>query len=381
MSELYTVEKKVADGVFPRAPGSTTLPTDKIKLVYNKFTPKQPIPKETTKINLVFAHGSGMNKGTWNYHIQKLYEASEKYTSWKINNVVAVDFFSHGDSAELNREKIGWTADWCDGGRDVVEVVKHEIRETGDFTPDGWTRNILVGHSLGGFAVLWAGYLEPQLFDSIILVEPVIQYTQALNEWFFKRMIKAGKFIVNEYPSVEAAHEHLKKKTFYNVMEKNVLDAFVDDELVVNKDGTVRIKAERRHQVATYCGVSYSAEKGMTILKDLQIPFYHITGADATWTPRESVDWIREEVPEHLLETADIPKGGHLVHGEQPLELVRLWIDFIDKRAKFTEEARKNFPEVKYGNDRKKIFEEQWKFLEAVDVENLYHYRYVRPKL
>ncbi|KAF3991300.1 hypothetical protein FT663_02801 [Candidozyma haemuli var. vulneris] len=378
---MYSVEKKVAPGVFPRAPGSTTLSSDKVQLVYNKFTPKNPAGKDATKINLIFAHGSGMNKGTWNYHIQKLYEANQNNSSWKLNNVIAVDNFSHGDSAELNREKIGWTFDWCDNGKDLVEVVKHEIRTTGDFEPSGYTRNILIGHSLGGYAVLWAGFLEPQLFDSIISVEPVVQYTQALNEWFFKRMIKAGKFIENEYPSVEAAHEHLKKKSFYNVMEKNVLDAFVDDELVVNKDGTVRVKAQRLHQVATYCGVSYSAERGMGILNQLEIPFYHITGADAVWTPRESVDWIREEVPEHLLETADMPKGGHLVHGEQPLESVKLWLEFIDKRAAFVQEHRKNLPEVKYNGDRKKIFNEQWKYLEAVDVEGLYYFGHVRPKL
>lgn len=378
---MFSAEKKVADGAFPRAPGSTTLPTDKIKLVYNKFSPKEPVPKETTKVNLVFAHGSGMNKGSWDYHIQKLYEASETKTAWKLNKVVAVDFYSHGDSAELNREKIGWTADWCDGGRDLVEVVKHEIRETGDFTPDGWTRNILVGHSLGGFLVLWAGVIEPQLFDLIILVEPVIQYFQQLNEPVIKRMLKAGKFIENEYPSLEAAHEHLKKKSFYKVMDKNVLDAFVDDELVVNKDGSVRIKAEKRHQVTTFCGVSYSAARGMAALSELQIPFFHISGADATWTPRESVDWIRETVPEHLLEAVDMPKGGHLVHGEQPLELVDLWLGFIDRRVAFIEEARKEFPEVKYGSDRKRIFEEQWKFLEATDVEKFYYFGHVRPKL
>lgn len=378
---MFSLEKKTADGAYPRNAGSTILPTDRVKLVYNKFSPTTPVAKDVTKVNLIFAHGSGMNKGTWTYHIQKLYEASQSNPRWKVDKVIAVDSFSHGDSAELNREKIGWTADWNDGGKDLVEVVKHEIRTTGDFEQNGWSRNVLIGHSMGGFAVLWAGYMEPQLFDSIISIEPVIQYDQLMNDWFFNRMKKVGKFIENSYPNIEAAHEHLKKKSFYNVMDKNVLDLFVDDELVHEKDGTVRVKADKRHQIATYCGVAYSAEKGMAILDQLEIPFFHITGADALWTPRESVDWIREQVPEHLIEAADMPKGGHLTHGEQPLELVKLWSDFIDKRVKFIEEARKNFPEVKYGTDRKKIFEEWWKYMDAADVEGLYHFKTVRPKL
>lgn len=377
---MYSLEKKTADGVFPRTNGSTILPTDRVKVVYNKFSPKVPVPANVTKVNLIFAHGSGMNKATWTYHIKKLYEQSQNNPNWKVDKVVAVDYFSHGDSAELNREKIGWTADWCDGGKDLIEVVRQEIATTGDFTPGGWSRNVLIGHSMGGFAVLWAGYLEPQLFDSIICIEPVIQYDQLVNEWFFKRMKKVGKYIENKYPSLEAAHKHLKKESFYNTMKKTVLDDFVDDELVVEKDG-VRVKAEKNHQIASYCGVAYSAEKGMAILSQLEIPFFHITGADATWTPRESVDWIREQVPEHLIEKADIAKGGHLVHGDQPLELVRLWSEFIDKRVKFIEEARKNFPEVKYGNDRRKIFDEQWKYMDTADVESLYHLRSVRAKL
>lgn len=377
---MYSLEKKTADGVFPRTAGSTTLPTDRVKVVYNKFSPKTPVPADVTKVNLIFAHGSGMNKGTWTYHIEKLYEQSQRNPRWKVDKVIAVDYFTHGDSAELNRNKIGWTADWCDGGKDLIEVVKHEMATTGDFLPGGWSRNVLIGHSMGGFSVLWAGFLEPQLFDSVISIEPVIQYDQLVNEWFFNRMKKVGKFIENKYPSLEAAHKHLKKESFYNVMQKDVLDNFVDDELVHEKDG-VRVKADKKHQIATYCGVAYAAEKGMAILSQLEVPFFHITGAAATWTPRESVDWIRGEVPEHLLEVADIAKGGHLVHGEQPLELIRLWSYFIDKRVRFIEEARKEFPEEKYGNDRKKIFDEQWKYMDTADVENLYHFRNVRAKL
>lgn len=380
MTGLFTLEKKVADGVYPRTEGSTTLPTDRVKLVYNKFSPKTPIPKNLTSVNIIFAHGSGMNKGTWTYHIEKLYEQSVNNPNWKINKIVAVDSFSHGDSAELNREKIGWTADWCDGGKDLIEVVKHEINTTGDFEPTPYSRNVLIGHSMGGFAVLWAGYIEPALFDSIVSIEPVIQYDQLMNDWFFKRMKKVGKFIEDDYPNVEAAHEHLKKQSFYKVMEKHVLDYFVEDELV-QENGRVRVKAEKRHQIATYCGVAYSAEKGMAILSQLEIPFFHITGAAALWTPRESVDWIRSEVPEHLIEKADIEGGGHLVHGEQPLELIRLWTEFIDKRVKFIEEARKDFPEIKYNNDRKKIMDERWGYMDTADVEKLYHSRSVRPKL
>ncbi|KAM3122338.1 hypothetical protein CJJ07_000847 [Candidozyma auris] len=377
---MYSVEKKVADGVWPRTTGSTTLPTDRVKIAYNKFSPKSSLPKDVTKVNLIFAHGSGMNKGVWTYHIQKLYEANEKNTRWKLDKVIAADYYSHGDSAELNRDVLGWTGDWCDGGKDLIEVVKHEIASTGDFEPSGWSRNVLIGHSMGAFNVLWAGFLEPTLFDSVILIEPVIQYDQLLNDWFFNRIRKVGKLIEETYPNLDAAHEHMKKKLFYNVMDKNVLDLFVDDELVVEKDGSVRVKSDRRSQVSTYCGVAYSAEKGMAILPRLEIPFFHIIGAQATWTPKESVEWIRGEVPEHLLETADVP-GGHLVHGEQPLEMVKVWSEFFDKRVKFIEEARDKFPENKYGNNRKKIRDEQWAYMDTADMDNLYYLRHVRPKL
>lgn len=377
----YFYEKKQTDAQFPRTAGATSLPSDRLKLVYDRYKTDKPIPEGVVKVNLIFAHGSGMTKSVWLYHAKKLYELTENSPTWRVDSIVNVDGATHGDSALVNREKIGWTCDWCDGGRDLIEVVKHESLTTGDFVPDSYTRNILIGHSMGGFNVLYAGYLEPNLFDSIISTEPVIHFEEMFTEFFWKRMKKVGKLIIEEFPSEEAAYKFYREESFYKTLRSDILDEFIRDSIFKDKDGKFKLKANRQQALATYLSVGHSGYRGMNILPLLEIPFYHIVGQEATWTPQFSVDYIREHVPEHLLETIEVEKGTHNLHAEMPDTFLKIVTDFVDKRVDFIGSRRNKFPEIAYKNNREEIVKNMTKELEIPDLEACFYYGTVRPKL
>ncbi|KAF5209092.1 hypothetical protein E0198_004367 [Clavispora lusitaniae] len=367
----YTVEKKVTDAEFPRGVGATHLPNDRLKIVYHKYKASQAI-SAPVRINMVFAHGTGMNKSVWKTHIEKLYELSEQAKDWKLDCVLALDCANHGDSACLNRKFLGWSFDWRDGAKDLIKVVKNEINTTGDFVPSAYNRNIVVGHSLGGFQAAFAGYLESTLFDSVITVEPVLYFNPQYTEIFQHRIKKITSILRDKFSSREDAVTWFKKKSFYKIMDKRVLDSYVDDEVAL-ENGNIVSKSSTAAQLATYMTAITDVGFGQDALKHMRIPFLHVIGTEAMWNPPDAVEFIRESVPPHLLETADL-EGDHLVHGTNVDGTVNLISGFIERRAKFVRENRSKFPEVKYGNDREAIFKSQWKLMMDNDLEKANFY-------
>lgn len=353
----YHRETKVAAAAFPRSVGTTTLPSDRLKVVYHKYTPTTTAPTGTTIINLVFAHGTGMNKSVWNVHIKKLFELSET-SSWKLGSVISLDHVSHGDSGLLNRPYLGWTSGWLDGARDLIAVVKHEMETCNDFVPSAFARNIIIGHSMGGFVASYAGYLESSLFDSVIAVEPVLVYDSSHTPIFIKRVNRLALILQDDFASEEDAMEWYTKTSFYNVLEKESLDEFVADELIA-ENGRFITKTSVMAQMASYISAILDVETGQYALKYLRIPYLHVIGKTALWNPPAAVEFIRSTVPTDLLETADL-EGEHLVHVTNVKDTVDTIASFVSRRATFVTENRLNFPEVKFNNDRKAIFNLKW---------------------
>lgn len=372
----YTTQTKTTDGVFPRGTGATILTTDRLKIAFRRYKTTENIPDDITKVNFIFAHGTGMNKSVWNSHIDQLYKLGGK--SWQVHSVVSVDAAGHGDSALLNTGKIGWSCDWRDGGKDLIAVVKHEIDQTGDFLPGPKVRNVLVGHSMGGYMVAYAGFLEPLLFDSVVSIEPVLFYDEMFTEFFVHRMKKLGRLLRDEFPLMDAARAFYDK-SFYNVMDKKVLDDFLGDELY-SKDGKVKTKNTVPAQLATYMSALYCVYPGQQALKNMEIPFLHVVGTEAMWNPPDAVEYIRLAVPPQFIEAAEL-EGDHLVHGAKVDDTVSLIRGFVDKRVAFVREHEQKYPEVKHGNDRQKIFEDQWKYMLEGDIENGVYFATPRPKL
>lgn len=362
----YHKERKVADAAFPRSVGATTLPSDRLKVVYDKYKSTSAAPQGTTIINLVFAHGTGMNKSVWNVHIKKLFALSEK-SSWKLGSVITVDYVSHGDSGQLNSPYLGWFSSWLDGARDLITVVKHEMETCNDFVPSAYSRNIAIGHSMGGFLASYAGYLEPALFDSVIAVEPVLFYDHGHGPVFIKRVNRLALILRDDFASEEDAMTWFKKTSFYNVMEKDALDEFVGNE-VVAQNGRYIAKTSVPAQMSSYISASLDVETGQYALKYLRIPYFHIIGNTAEWNPPEGVKFVRDSVPSHLLETADLD-GAHLVHVTNVQDTVDAIAGFINRRATFVTQNRLNFPEVRFNNDRKAIFKAKWPEMLAGQVK------------
>lgn len=375
---MYTTELKQAKAAWPRGLGSSIEPSDEFQIAYKKYSATSSPSKDQIVVNLIFAHGTGMNKSVWAQHIKQLYDRS-KETNWHLGNVLAVDCVSHGDSALLNKDKLGWGFDWRDGGKDLAQLVKHEASTTGDFKPSPTTLNILVGHSFGGFHCTYAAYLEPTLFSGCIAIEPVLFVDGQFKELFFNRMKKVRKGIVDSFDLMEDAVRYFQKASFYKTLEPSVLKEYVSDELYKD-NGKIRTKASLEAQMATYNSAFFSLDYDQDVLKYLRIPYLHVVGTDAAWNLPQTVDFVQESVSPVLLESKEID-GTHLMFGENVKDTLDTIQEFCQKRVNFSLEHYLESPWLKYGGNRKDVLKQMFPLVSEGNYDKAFWYGRPNPKI
>lgn len=380
----FTLEKKQAKAHPVRAKGATLLAEDanNLTIVYNKYKSNCPRPKPQSQLtyNLVFCHGTGFNKSIWNYHIKKLFQLSQSLqVPWFLDTVISVDAVGHGDSSLANSDKLGPVYTWDDGARDVIEVVQHEIRSTGDLKNDSNSRTVIIGHSMGGFIATYAAYLECTLFDSVIAVEPVLYGTPDNAAIYMKLFKKISGLILDTFDTEEDARYFFEKFSFTKLHNPEVLNDYMADEIykTKNEEGkeVYKIKCLKNLQVAAYLGSMMSLRKGMLALPELRVPFLHVIGSKARWNPPESISWVRGAVnPKFFAGGVDIINGEHLVNGEKPDEVVEIIKDFLTKRNEVLDKEKSNIPEVSLKGDTAALREQEFGKLLKGDLQDIYGY-------
>lgn len=349
----YTLETLVGDGAYPRIAGSTVSPDDRVQLVYSRFKTTKPIAKNKLKINLVFAHGTGMNKSIWYYHIRKLYAVEND--KWQLNTVISIDACNHGDSALLNRSKNASALAWEQGGKDIIEIVKRE-QTLGEFLIEKDSKTIGIGHSMGASMMYFAGLFEPALFDAVMTMEAVMLVHDVGLPKFKKVVAKMQKLIKDTFDSEEEFDTYFKKGSFYTKFPPDILKEFSDEEKYY-EDGKIKTKSTAHDQILSYYSSSISVPLLMSSLSHYQVPICHVTGKAATWNPPESIPWIRETLPEELVTGVDVEGGDHLFHGTLPDETVKVIYDYIEKRVDANLSAGKDLNWEKFRGDQDKLLD------------------------
>jgi hypothetical protein len=171
--------------------------------------------EEDEALTLFFAHANGFHKETWAETIRTVLGALSPQDGKriKIEEIWTLDTMGSGESGPLNRGSLGELASWFDGGRDIIQFIERYLPasvSTGGkprgcarpaaFGPEWLTtilkpsaetlgqpssglaaqgkkrrrRIIAVGHSYSGGALSFVMGARPEMFEGIILVDPVL---------------------------------------------------------------------------------------------------------------------------------------------------------------------------------------------------------------
>jgi pimeloyl-ACP methyl ester carboxylesterase len=176
-----------------------------------------------------FAHATGFHARCWDQVIAQL----PGFHCW------AIDMRGHGRS-----DKPAPPYPWRNFGEDVAAVANQA----------GIKGAVGVGHSKGGHAVTLAAAISPELFSSLLLVDPVILPRSAyvglrdMEDHFAARRR-------NTWASPEEMFERFKDRPPFNVWEPAVLKDYCDYGLLPAPEGEGYVLAcPPEIEAATYAG-------------------------------------------------------------------------------------------------------------------------------
>jgi len=245
-----------------------------------------------------FSHGNGMPPKSYSQLMELLQQnhqviASHHRPIWKTN------------------PKLEEVANWDALAEDLIYFLDSQIKE----------KVYGVGHSLGGVVTLLAAIKRPDLFKSIILIEPamlpphIVRLTGLTPSFFKKCIIPPVKKALNRpdtWESKQEAFDFHRTKRVFQKLSDDVLWDYIEcgTEMNIDKKYTLRFSKEwEAHIIGKLPNV-------WPLLDKCSVPVLGIRGEESdTLLPSAWERWKRK-APKHQF--VEIPKTGHLLPFEDP---------------------------------------------------------------
>ena len=132
---------------------------------------------------------------------------------------LALDYHGHGESAPVP----DWTVAWSHFGDDALAVAEA-------IAPDGGLLGF--GHSMGGGALLMAAHRRPDLFDRLVLFEPIAQppAESTLSEQELRQIpiVSSALRRRRRFDSFQQAYENYRGKPPLSLMVDEALHNYVE---------------------------------------------------------------------------------------------------------------------------------------------------------
>ncbi|KAF9696233.1 hypothetical protein EKO04_006081 [Ascochyta lentis] len=204
---------------FPRA--LSTHENDTLYLAIKQYTPLDNPNPQDGDITIIGAHANGFPKELYEPLWDELLQRSQGY-GFKIRSIWIADVTYQGHSSVLNEGKLGNDPSWLDHSRDLLHMVNTFARQM--------PRPLIgVGHSMGGAHLANLAFLHPRLFESLILIDPVIQGKVSLVGNVRPAFASAKRRDL--WPSRAEAAKSFKKSKFYQAWDPRVLDCWIEHGL------------------------------------------------------------------------------------------------------------------------------------------------------
>lgn len=178
-----------------------------------------------------------------------------------------------------------------------------------------------IGHSVGGVATLYAAIRQPQRFSHVVLIDPTmlrpaylwgIQLYRLLGRAHRMPFVQAALRRRRDWPSAEAAYQHLKNKALFRGWQPDMMQAYIDSGLRQNGKGvTLTITPEWEAQI-----FKTVATNVWSLPQQIRVPTLVIRGETTDVFTESSARRFHVRNPAVRIET--VRGAGHLVPQEQP---------------------------------------------------------------
>jgi pimeloyl-ACP methyl ester carboxylesterase len=194
-----------------------------------------------------------------------------------------------------------------------------------------------LGHSVGGTTTLRAALHRPELFQALVLIDPVILLPWMMQMW---RLIYRLGLAYRLHPLIPSAlrrrrvfaspqvmfENYRRKQVFHRIADPG-LQAYVQALARPRPDGQVELSYSPEWEARIY---ATGARRDMDIwnnLKHLKPPLMILYGAESETFRAQTARQVQRRLPGVVIHS--LPQAGHLVALEQPEAIYRLALDFL----------------------------------------------------
>lgn len=225
-------------------------------------------------------------------------------------NCFSFDYRGHGDSMVSP----DWPVVWQGYGDDALAVAKQISTPT-----------IGVGHSMGGAALVMAALDSPELFQALVIYEPII-FPNEIRE--IAQTIRGASPLVDgarrrrrTFASRAEAFSNYASKAPMNAFDPRALQAFVDHGFK-DADGCVELKCAPEHEARNFeMGAVHQTWDRLSYLK---VPTWVVSGAQQAGQPSGFAAQIAKQIKgSNFVEWQDLGHFGPMQQPERLAELIR----------------------------------------------------------
>jgi pimeloyl-ACP methyl ester carboxylesterase len=248
-----------------------------------------------------FMHGNGFSAMTYWPLLSKLHETYD---------LCLHDAQGHGDSDD-GVAFPGWNVT----AERMATVVQHRRKQWGKRPIIG------MGHSFGGVITLLAAAHYPQLFDALILLDPVIfprflGWLMAVGEFTglsrYTPMASRARRRTARWSSYEEAWDYFYQRGIFRGWSEEALEAYIRFALLTHPDGSLSLKCPPWMEAAIFQSRPHGLWKAIA---DLQVPTHIIYGKNTYPFIEPSV---QAAVQGNKMITAQSILGGHCFMQQDP---------------------------------------------------------------
>ncbi len=202
----------------------------------------------------------------------------------------ALDFRGHG----VTPVDPDWEVDWRRFGDDALAAATA-------LAPDGGL--VGFGHSMGGAALLMAARREPDLFDRLVLFEPISHGADAKvptgEEMWQLPIVQSALRRRRVFPSFDAAYENYAAKPPLSLMVADALRKYVDHGFrpVTEGDGEPAVTLRCPPELEAAIFVTGRDNGVWKLLSDIDTPCVVIGGRVEEGQPSSGTEAIADELP------------------------------------------------------------------------------------
>ena len=214
-------------------------------------------------------------------------------------------------------------SDWAQLGDDLIEI----------FDDNNMSAVIGLGHSMGGIATLYAANKRPDLFESIILIDPVImdhEIIKMMKQLPYEQQIANNPMVQiaqnrrNMWENKTEALTYFESKSFFRKFTSEAKQSFIDHGLK-EMDNKLSLSYSREWEARIYSSVPDVWDE----LEKLDCPTL-IIKAEKSDVIRTEKHWNMIKEVTSIATCVELKDSGHLIPQEKPTELKEVIMEFLN---------------------------------------------------